>query len=87
MFDELAADETKLQGQLIGIAGNLAALSKSKRFISQDLNRIWDNELLASVPGIIYYANNGQLPNQIEQREIFAIIEALLELSRPIYFY
>lgn len=85
VFEELAANQIKLQGQIIGIAGNLAALSKNKRFISQDLNRIWNNDFtqryLDRSSG-----NNGRHPEQVEQDEIFSIIEPLLQLSRPLYF-
>ncbi len=85
VFDELAAGETEMQGRLIGIAGNLAALSQSKRFISQDLNRIWDNQFSRRYrePST---TTNGQPSEYVEQREIFAILEGLLELSRPIFF-
>jgi predicted deacylase len=41
VLDRLRWRATPLCGRLVGIAGNLAALQQSKRFIDEDLNRIW----------------------------------------------
>jgi succinylglutamate desuccinylase len=41
VFDELERRRPSLRGEVVGIAGNLAALVESRRFIAADLNRHW----------------------------------------------
>ena len=37
----LSANNISINGEIIGIAGNLSALAQNKRFIHKDLNRVW----------------------------------------------
>jgi len=41
VINTLISNEIKLNGQLVGLSGNLSALNQDKRFISYDLNRMW----------------------------------------------
>jgi len=49
VFEELAAEQTPICGHVIGVSGNLNALAKNTRFISKDLNRIWNRDGRAPV--------------------------------------
>jgi succinylglutamate desuccinylase len=42
VFAEIEKEKTKLEGTMIGLVGNMAALKERKRFIEADLNRIWN---------------------------------------------
>lgn len=85
VFRELESNQPQLRGQVIGLAGNLPALEKNQRFISQDLNRIWNYDFsrqFNSRPNL----KNGQPIEFREQIELFEIIEPLLHQSSPVFF-
>ncbi len=46
IFETLKKDRPPINGTFIGIAGNVEALASNKRFIDEDLNRIWLEERL-----------------------------------------
>lgn len=46
VFDEIEKNNIEIDGTLIAITGNLAALKRKERFIKCDLNRIWNKENL-----------------------------------------
>jgi len=85
VFNHLEANQTQLRGQVIGLAGNLPALSEKKRFISKDLNRIWDRDFFRQFQTRADLAN-GQPAEFLEQCELFEIIEPLLERDTPVFF-
>ncbi|HEX2252884.1 MAG TPA: succinylglutamate desuccinylase/aspartoacylase family protein [Thermoanaerobaculia bacterium] len=45
----LEADRTGLRGEVVGLAGNLAALAAGRRYLVHDLNRRWTAETLEQV--------------------------------------
>lgn len=49
VFGELREEKTKINGRVIGIAGNLQAIKAKKRFIDHDMNRAWKPEVLDRV--------------------------------------
>lgn len=49
VIKELYNSPHLFKGQLIGIAGNLAALNQNQRFIDHDLNRQWLHEKVAKI--------------------------------------
>jgi succinylglutamate desuccinylase len=63
VFRTLEASGEKLSGGLVGLAGNLAALSAGRRFIDDDLNRLWSEEHLSRV-------RSGSAPLSVEEREL-----------------
>lgn len=71
---ELEEKKIKLNGSLIGITGNVAALKKGERFLESDLNRLW---LTAQIDEI----SNGELftHEKAEMKDIWAIIEEKLK--------
>lgn len=42
--EPLTNPDFKYKGRFVGMAGNLAALKENKRYINQDMNRMWDDE-------------------------------------------
>ena len=87
VFADLESRNVSLNGTLLGIAGNLTALKERKRFITRDLNRVWNNEFVERRRINGTQRVNGQVPEFEEQTEVFGIIEPLLETDVPIYFF
>lgn len=71
-----------IQGSVYGISGNLKALELNKRYIDEDLNRIWTHDRLQ------YLNNNNKLnTEEQEQTELFAILKEIITThSGPFYF-
>lgn len=75
----------KLKGRALGIVGNLKALIQKKRFIQEDLNRIWIPENLQKVNGANFQP--GVSAELDEMAEINAIIDAILhQNNQQLYF-
>ena len=49
LFAALAEHGTPLRGELVGLAGNLAALARGRRFLNRDLNRSWTRRRIAAI--------------------------------------
>lgn len=76
VFQFLEEDNIKVNGKLIGIAGNLQAIEAKKRFIDYDLNRCWTAEKINEV----FNKKEAELKNEdIELKELFELIDSLLE--------
>lgn len=93
VFGELAAERTQLRGRLIGVTGNLPALAKNLRFISKDLNRLWNRDFLdhyrsqtGSENGAQPVETENAIAERIEQVELFQLIEPLIAQNRSTYF-
>jgi len=71
-----------LQGNLYAIAGNLEALSVNKRFIEQDLNRLWTQDNLENLK-----SNNNLKAENLEQLDLYNLLKEIKDKhSGPIYF-
>lgn len=66
VFAELEKTKPEINGRIIGLKGNTAALKKDQRFIDEDLNRTWTEENVKNAD-----------PETQEQREMHEIIEVL----------
>ena len=75
-------ESLNIQGSVYGISGNLKALEVNKRYIDEDLNRIWTRDKLH------YLKNKNKLnTEEQEQTELFAILkEIITSHSGPFYF-
>lgn len=49
VMERLAIGDIPIRGEVIALAGNLAALARSQRFIDHDLNRAWTGERVAAL--------------------------------------
>ncbi len=68
-FFQRVAARDGLGGRIIGLSGNRAALAKNRRFVDQDLNRIWTPEEMS---------NESSAAEQSELQEIAKEIRAVL---------
>ncbi len=69
--------ELHFKGRLTAVSGNLAALAQGKRFLSTDLNRMWEASSIARLRASDPAADT---PEEGQQRELLAIIDD--ELTR-----
>lgn len=72
LFATLAERDTVLRGELVGLAGNLAALSEGRRFLNRDLNRSWTRRHIAAI------RLRQSDPEETEQLELLEQIEDAL---------
>ena len=72
-FEELQSENYAIKGRVYALAGNLKALNSGERFLSSDLNRIWNDENVRK-------ANNGGFSEEETNEET----EELLELNKII---
>lgn len=70
----LQATRPDFRGRLIGLAGNLGALRLHRRFVDEDLNRIWTPERIAAL------RQPGWVPAGAEQQQQAEILQALEEV-------
>ena len=83
-LNKITADNVSINGTVVALAGNLAALKLGKRFIHEDLNRIWTNENIEA------YLNGSGLNGSAEKAEQRALLEQIHTLIKeskgPLYF-
>ncbi len=84
LFNTLHKDSFRVRGTLVGIRGNIPALLQGKRFLDQDLNRLWTEENLAEIK------NKAQSELEVEEIELLEIEQLIAELlvsyKAPFYF-
>jgi hypothetical protein len=82
--DEIVKDNILLQGNVYMLAGNLQALAQNKRFIREDLNRIWIKERLNQ----LNTKSQSQLADEDrEQMELISELNTIIaENTGPLYF-
>ncbi len=84
IFKKLKEGVFKIRGAVYGIRGNVPALLKGKRFLQQDLNRLWTKE------GISEIETKKDSDRGAEEEQLIEIKELILELlsshASPFYF-
>ncbi len=84
VLDGLRSGQIQVCGKFIALAGNLQALSESRRFIHRDLNRAWLREQL---DGLSERDPASDTAEDHEQRELLEIFEECLAKSKgPVVF-
>ncbi|MBX7222272.1 MAG: succinylglutamate desuccinylase/aspartoacylase family protein [Blastocatellia bacterium] len=85
VFEKLEDRPKDFRGELVGFAGNVAALSQGSRFIERDLNRMWAPDRMKTL-----HLENRQPLNcweECEQKELLTVIEdALRRKTGPAIF-
>ncbi|MBT8258218.1 MAG: succinylglutamate desuccinylase/aspartoacylase family protein [Bacteroidia bacterium] len=71
-----------VNGSVYAIAGNLAALRKSQRFINKDLNRIWTDQELEQLKHKTVLNDE-----EHEQYELFELLKTILKRNQPPYYF
>ena len=67
VFEALNSSKPKIDGRIVGVVGNTAALGKNVRYIDEDLNRTWTEDNIAN-----YKKESSE---QIEMHEIIKVLE------------
>ncbi len=84
VFEQLGTETDAIQGNMLGIRGNLPAQIQGKRFIDQDLNRMWTENKISDTLSKHPSAQNS------EEKELFEIYQLVLECMGthlpPFYF-
>ena len=81
---QLQSMKQELRGDVYGIRGNIPALAKERRFLENDLNRIWTNGGISSINS---KTNSERTSEEKELLEIHHIISEILNTkSGPFYF-
>ena len=73
----------KLKGELIAFSGNRQALQRGQRYLAEDLNRVWTEEILQQVlnkPAALYNVE------ELELVELYSAIKTITDSCHRIYF-
>lgn len=83
IFEKLNTDTYQIRGAIYGIRGNIPALLQGKRFLDDDLNRLWTAERITEIK------SKTASKCTIEELELLKIEQAVLEIitSRDAPFY
>jgi len=84
VFQKLGDHQLDVRGSIYGIRGNLNALKQGKRFLDEDLNRIWHNRHLEELEA------KATSEQDAEETEMAALHQLLREIiathGEPLYF-
>ena len=84
VFSSLHTSELEIKGAVYGIRGNIPALLQNKRYIENDLNRLWSSEQIK----FIEKKERSSLGfEEIELLEIKDIIKKLLRTQSPPFYF
>lgn len=84
VYQRLLAVQAPVRGKILFLAGNMAALHAGKRYIDQDLNRLWARQ---SVTHIRAKAASERDSEERELMELLALIEPFGEGKEDRYFF
>ncbi|WP_149273631.1 succinylglutamate desuccinylase/aspartoacylase family protein [Pareuzebyella sediminis] len=84
VFEELVRGNYAIKGTVIGIRGNLPAQQVGKRFIVQDLNRLWTPE---SIENILCKDKKEQTSEEAELIELHTLVHQLLRRAEPPFYF
>ena len=86
LLDQLQRSGKSFRGRFIGLAGNLAALGRSVRYIGQDLNRLWRRDIVEP----LFSGEKPSVPDCAELSELkelySEIKQIMVDESGPFYF-
>ncbi len=80
VFRRLAGERGLLRGELVGLAGNLAALTVGRRYVDKDLNRQWLPTRVETAPAAI--EPPGPSPEDRERQELLQELEQVFARAR-----
>jgi len=82
VLGDLESQKENIAGTIYGIIGNKAALSLNKRFIDEDLNRIWISPYMDKLDSKL-----NLLEEEKEMKELLQLIIPIIEQATvPVYF-
>lgn len=84
VFQQVERMDISPKGNLIGLAGNLAALKEGKRFLDNDLNRIWSettiNKARAKPPAL-------RTAEEKEMLDLAGQIREIIRIHKPPFYF
>jgi succinylglutamate desuccinylase len=83
---EIQKSSIAINGEVHSFAGNLQALPKNRRFIEQDLNRIWKVERIRELQNENLEKKNESIEEK-EQKELYESIKFAFNLKKPVYVF
>jgi succinylglutamate desuccinylase len=83
VFKALGETDPHLRGELIGVAGNLGALARRRRFVDADLNRRWHAEHIRSAAYAL--ESPGECAEDRERHELASELEAIIEAATSVF--
>lgn len=81
-LDKLAKETKNIKGTVYGVSGNLQALGANKRYLDQDLNRMWINGNLNPRK-----ENCSDVSETAEIQEIHGLLENILNTEAPPFYF
>jgi succinylglutamate desuccinylase len=78
IFNHLEQNSIEINGNIIGIQGNLQAIEKKERFVDEDLNRIWSQKNINS----LLKTENNIISEYTELKKIHSIIETIIQKKK-----
>ena len=84
LFSELDSHRDKLKGNVFAIRGNIPALEEERRFLENDLNRIWTSRGIDSITTKEVSERNSE---EDELVELHSIISDILSTYSPPYYF
>lgn len=85
VIKHLEQKKLPINGHIFCLAGNLAALKKNTRFLTEDMNRIWIQDRIDKLPATPGEAENEEIAEQVEVYN--HINEILQNYPAPFYFF
>lgn len=74
IFKQLRSKNKFQKGRLVGLIGNLKALSRGERFIHSDLNRMWSSALIQQA------RDKTAIERLVEEQELFDLYNTIYQL-------
>ena len=83
IFAYLQSHPMLIKGTIVGLRGNIAALKEGKRFLEEDLNRLWSPERIDKVldKDIMELSQE-----EVELKELLAILLPLMQAQQCFFF-
>lgn len=84
VLGELKGLKDKINGSVFGIRGNIPALAKERRFLENDLNRIWTS---SSVREVHSKSNGDRNSEEVEMTQLYDIISEIIKTESPPFYF
>ncbi len=87
LFSRFEKDPVELRGSVVGLVGNRQALAEGRRFVKEDLNRLWLPDTVARIRAAGDLAGEAEPEAEMkEARELYLEIERVLTRAQgPVY--
>ncbi|NNL07761.1 MAG: aspartoacylase [Croceitalea sp.] len=84
VFEELNEHHSEIEGEVIGLVGNLKALEQGVRFQVDDLNRIWNQDRLNS---LLNSEGADAKNDDVEMLQLYHKLQHILAHNKPPFYF